>query len=147
MVISFISGLCGVVLPHIFKYLQKQQEERKLKIENDQEYRMFLAQVEASKNIAESQLKETIVENEAKQMVSLYEHSFEPSNIKWVDAFCSIVRPISLIFSLGTMTFCAIKGIVLPDALEQVCVLIASFYFGHRTMLYVNNNKEIRGKM
>jgi len=147
MVVSFISGLCGVVLPHVFKYLQKQQEVRKLKIDNDQEYRMFLAQIEASKGIAESRLKETIAESEAKQMVTLYEHSFEPSNVKWVDAFCSIVRPISLIFSLTTMAYCAINKIILPDALEQICILIASFYFGHRTMLYINNEKEVRGKI
>ena len=135
-----ITGFISSIIPEIIKYLT---------LSNDKKYQLNILdrQIEYSKLNAGKELEYLITSRNIIEQASLY--ATYKSNIKWVDALNSSVRPTlaySFFFIYLTIKYLQYKAISNTSyAVEYLEILwsvddkvvfasIISFYYGHKTI-------------
>lgn len=111
-------GIISSATPDLFKFLQDRQDKQ-------HELEVMRLQIQQAK-LTETQKLEAVQVNSEADMVksaidelkALQVASATPSGVRWVDAFGSLVRPLTAFMVMAM--FAAISGFFVHDALSQL---------------------------
>ena len=135
-------GFFSSSFPEVLKFFNQKRDRA-------HELAIMDRQIELSKSGQTSRLEEVRLQSETAEQVALYQHA-KRSNMKWVDALSSSVRPVI------TYAFFGLYGVIkvsqwlilaqtLPTAQsfvflwsgedEALFAAVMSFWFGHRALI------------